>query len=559
MESDSEEEEASEEGKASGDSEARTAVSLEPNVWDCALMIGLYGLRAGQEMFGKFNVVLTFVLLAANVMVQSLFVIAVKSMVQENPYESEVLLDRRLQEGHLYNNLDHKTMQTKAQQTCSLQAFDRLEDTAESMQHYLRLDGRDLVLSGSAICLLAMLTWTISIFSEVRRVFGDLLHVVISLPRSSKVVTETRGGIIIVNSVPLHNKLHCVLVNVPRVAVALLLLGYGLQFLANTVDIRELLTNAVALEFVKTIDELLFEAIAPRKLMRFVRQVKVRVFPGFLPHESTHAKVGMHGYRRSSTLASRSGVPVQSCYVLARLLFISLAVCAGYYVYLRPMVGFTRNVYDDLCGHNTNFTYMIHPITRLPIFATVNPFDRFNKESGLDMGSLRCFYAAQYEMLRMRAGFLPQYSRGVNETLVSLVNGTNRRCWAPAFVRSQAACPEQSMAYMNHMVANSRSFYHDELNCRDQDVALAVLKETCTHEHFQRDTPQELSFFKGVTRCADFGRHCRNSTAHNISLAWFWRIQQVCPETCGQCKWQRLGPEPAAAGGAPAPKAGWLR
>lgn len=50
---------------------------------------------------------------------------------------------------------------------------------------------------------------------------------------------------------------------------------------------------------------------------------------------------------------------------------------------------------------DTSFTYMLHPVTNTPIFAHVDMLEpgRHDKEE------LRCFYAAQYEMVKLRPIF----------------------------------------------------------------------------------------------------------------------------------------------------------
>jgi len=516
--------------------ESVTVLSLEPNVWDCSMMCALYGWSMGCRLFGKFNFLLSFLLLVANSLVQLLFVLAVKSMVQENPYQDAAMLNQRLQIGHRYSEVDKRTMTTQTQQVCAGQAYSLLGDTVGFVKEYLHMDPTESVLPGRIICLLAMLTWTISVYSELRRLLVDLLLVVLALPRSRQVASERRGGLFVIAGVPVANKVLSALVMVPRFAIALGLLWYGIQFLANTSNVRELLTNAVTLEFVKTIDELLFEAIVPRKLMGFVRVVKLKVHRGFLPYELVGGKLDRHGYHDPSQGRPRHFIGVQTCYVLLHGLCIFSVLLAGSLIHLEPFVEATRQVYQEICGGNTNFTYMIHPVTRLPVFASMDPYVRLDSQS--IPGTLRCFYAAQYEMLRMRAGFLPQYARTPNYTLMSFVNGSNRSCWSDSFLaRSRIPCPEKDVGYFNYIsLQRQTDFYSSWQDCRDQDVAFAVLRETCMNDTFRRDSPQALSFFDTAWSCADLRERCQSGTlVHNMSLAWMWRLQKVCPETCGLC------------------------
>jgi hypothetical protein len=52
--------------------------------------------------------------------------------------------------------------------------------------------------------------------------------------------------------------------NVGRGVIASLLCYYGIRFVGYTLDLENLLMNAVALEFVVSVDERLFDALMPR-------------------------------------------------------------------------------------------------------------------------------------------------------------------------------------------------------------------------------------------------------------------------------------------------------
>ena len=58
----------------------------------------------------------------------------------------------------------------------------------------------------------------------------------------------------------------CLVIFLIRFGVAMALLYYGSLFLIFTVELPELILNAVALEFVLNIDEILFLVLAPALL-----------------------------------------------------------------------------------------------------------------------------------------------------------------------------------------------------------------------------------------------------------------------------------------------------
>ena len=56
--------------------------------------------------------------------------------------------------------------------------------------------------------------------------------------------------------------------------IAAVLLWYGCRWLVNTIDLAELLLNAVALEFVISVDELVFDALAPARVKSRLESIR---------------------------------------------------------------------------------------------------------------------------------------------------------------------------------------------------------------------------------------------------------------------------------------------
>jgi len=521
------------------------AVSLEPNVWDCSMMIALHGWRVGSDQFGRFNVFMAVALLGANIVIQFMFVFAVLSMADKNPYAEDPMLDNRLLQGQLFANMDHKSMTSRAQQTCNEQAYDTLGETVSGVLEYLKLHGAWFDLTGRTICLLAMVTWVVSIFSEVRRSGQDLISTVLSLPTTNGVESERHGDLLVITGAPWCHKLAAVCVLLPRLLIAFLLCWFGLRFQAATISLRDLLTNAVALEFIRSIDEMLFEAIMPRKLMGFVRIVKVKVFERCFPNDIVGGKLHLSAAtRRRADGGEQPSEPeegprlaVQTGYVIFRIAAVVVVIVTAYVLYLEPVVEYTRDTYRILCGESTNFTYMVNPVTRVPAFASLDPYAEFSRKS--DTQALHCLYAAQYEMVRLRAGFDPLYMR-MNRTLQSLVNGSNSLCWQRDFSsRSAVACPQQNIGILNYLaIVSDTEFYGNPDVCRDQEVFLQVLRATCLNSTFFARAPEVLRFFRDVGGCSDLAAECRAATARSLILPWYWQIQKVCPETCNKCTFQ---------------------
>lgn len=73
---------------------------------------------------------------------------------------------------------------------------------------------------------------------------------------------------------------------IPRFIIALILLYVGCHWLSSSASFSDMTLNAMALEFVHNIDELLYEAILPRQLKRQIAETNVfRIQPRFLKRD----------------------------------------------------------------------------------------------------------------------------------------------------------------------------------------------------------------------------------------------------------------------------------
>ena len=79
-------------------------------------------------------------------------------------------------------------------------------------------------------------------------------------------------------------------VNVGRTVIAGFLCYYGILFVGYTIDVEDLMLNAVALEFIISIDEALFEALMPRAIKQFYERVKPFKLPEFYSYRGVDAR-----------------------------------------------------------------------------------------------------------------------------------------------------------------------------------------------------------------------------------------------------------------------------
>ena len=120
-----------------------------------------------------------------------------------------------------------------------------------------------------------------------------------------------------------------------RLVAAALLLYVGTNFLVYTVNVTELILNAVALGIILDIDDLLFDAMATTPGRHLVHQLD----PLHMP-----------------SLPRIRGADAKSVFMS---LFIPGLTILVYYSMLEPFVGTLTSVKDAMCGGNQNFVWTL--------------------------------------------------------------------------------------------------------------------------------------------------------------------------------------------------------
>lgn len=125
------------------------------------------------------------------------------------------------------------------------------------------------------MCFIALMVWLLTCANEFRTIWS-LVRALVVIPRGDKTTinVDANGGVSIaaISRVRLGAimGLQCT-----RCVVAVFLCYYGCLFLgAATVGVGDLLLNAVALEFVITLDELIFASLAPASTQSFIGNVQ---------------------------------------------------------------------------------------------------------------------------------------------------------------------------------------------------------------------------------------------------------------------------------------------
>mmetsp|Transcript_69926 Transcript_69926/g.181390 ORF Transcript_69926/g.181390 Transcript_69926/m.181390 type:complete len:711 (+) Transcript_69926:153-2285(+) len=525
----------------STDLPADAIVGLESSIWDCALVIilhqGCSALKDPRQQWylGRFNIVQTWALLSFNIAIQVLFIIAVHSMSTPDPFSDvrDTILDTRLMSGQDFMEMDRRSMSTRIEKTCNNQVYDSLTRTANGISTYLSLEAdKGLIqLPGNAICFLAMLFWVVEMTVELRRC-ADLTLAVMALPNTPQTIIEETGMQHVVKGVTRGHKFLCLLcVLIPRGMISYFLLVFGKRFLAGTVDVGELILNTCALEFVRNVDDMIFEAMATRTLILFTQTAKIFRMDA-LSQQPLLAEDEAEEFQLAGHIPPRvprmRGFPTEIINVVVAIMWIVFQSCLGYTDLIQPFVDSASHVYSTICDKNIHFTYLFHPVYGLPVFAQVD-------HSAVEMVNLRCFYASQYEMVRMRAGFPPE-TFPPNDTLSSMVNGSHPLCKKHDWLggNPEMQCPEREFNIMAQLPMLTEQGYYASDQCRDQDVAFTVLRETCLSQTFYIPS-SHLGFFEEAQSCRDLAPQCAHTKNFNITLSWYNKLRRLCAKSCGMC------------------------
>ncbi|CAK9019588.1 unnamed protein product [Durusdinium trenchii] len=183
---------------------------------------------------------------------------------------------------------------------------------------------------GILLCMLCILHWGLCVYKEFRSIWSTL-EAVATIPRSSRTTKSEHY----IHSLSLARFIVFFLTCVVRAAIASILLMAGINWLARTSSIEELMLNAVALNGIMDVDELLFAAFTPLSIqhqLQRLRPVKMKYTSGRSQRESVV------------------------------LFFLLLAtVLIPYFVLLQPLGDGMLEIKKEMCGGNLTFVVGYNP------------------------------------------------------------------------------------------------------------------------------------------------------------------------------------------------------
>ncbi|CAE7285323.1 unnamed protein product [Symbiodinium natans] len=145
---------------------------------------------------------------------------------------------------------------------------------------------------GVLLCMMCILLWCLYLLNEFRQVVFSL-EAVSQLPRGPRTQWRRRGSFQTISYG--RFAIYCFM-RLSRFMIAVGLLYAGVQWLAGTISITELILNAVALSAVLQIDEMVFAALMPKKIQICIQDleaIKVPYSKGRSQAESIMLLVGI--------------------------------------------------------------------------------------------------------------------------------------------------------------------------------------------------------------------------------------------------------------------------
>ncbi|CAJ1387821.1 unnamed protein product [Effrenium voratum] len=201
---------------------------------------------------------------------------------------------------------------------------------------------------GLLLCMLCILFWSLCVYKEYRNIWLGL-EVVWQIPRSDQSIFRDNT----LRSICKVRFKALLFTYLARAAIATLLLGAGIQWLAGTTSITELMLNCVALNAILDIDEFLFAGFTPISIQLAVQNLK---------------PVKMKYSRRRSQLES-----------FGLLILLIGTLLLPYFLLLQPLAESMIAVKTELCGGNQTFVVGLNSETQQAIaLVTKTGFDAPN-------------------------------------------------------------------------------------------------------------------------------------------------------------------------------------
>jgi len=313
------------------DLEDRDGHVFEGSVWDCSVFVGI-------DCLGDMVSLSLALLIFCNIVVQTAFCYLIYFYMLNDPVDSstlEGLLRFRTSEAHSALYADRVRQRSLAEQVCDLDSGLHWANS----QVELLANTRAAMAVGTCLCLLATACWLATLLKEAM----DTVHFTraLTLRLGHHTVLTAVGDEVVLAKISVTRFFWVFMVVViPRLFIVAFLLPTGMSYLCHTISPSELVLNAMALTFIIQIDEMFYEAFAPRRVKCLVRNMKPMPV----------AALGV-------------GRKMGGAFATFRLLLLLIGIIGSYIFLVLPFYEKVAMVDKILCHGDKDFIYSVHPST----------------------------------------------------------------------------------------------------------------------------------------------------------------------------------------------------
>lgn len=312
------------------------------STWDLVLLIG-------TGTLGPAGAAQTIVLVVMNILMQGVFVGIAWFNFLEPDLDAETMRQDafrwRRSSAHSLSEYDAVSRMSLAERVCtgdkSLHLSGVQMGLIEDIGKYLKptKEGLETYFAGPVLCMVALICWYMMVGKEISHALG-LHRGLLAIPRGENKIEPRENPftqITHLRLVSITNRRvvasYCLLIY--RLFAAALLIYVGTFFLVYTIDVTELILNAVALEIILDIDDLIFDSLATTTGRHLVHHLEPLPMP---------------------SLPRVRGADIKSILMSCILPVIAIWV---YLTMLAPMVQDLGAVYNDLCGGYLGFVWSV--------------------------------------------------------------------------------------------------------------------------------------------------------------------------------------------------------
>jgi hypothetical protein len=309
------------EGEGEGNEDDEDGYTLGESMWDVSILLGILP----DDEVGSLYCAM---LLCMNIGIQVIFSFILVQILTQPEFSDDTILGFRSWRRNIAHSsqfMEDLTQVSLASRVCSQDSG--LELSSSQAQAHGDLQGYLNNKVGILMCALTLFLWIVTVIKEVQSAIS-FIQALWLVPRENNKFFSDEKNSSIVGISDIRRSL-IFIVQLFRLAIVVTLGIVGITWLGNTVSVTDLVLNAVALEFVLCVDEILFEALAPKRMKKLIEGLGESPLP--LPASKEYKGLDFNALLLFLTVFA---VSLISIFVVAipfenRLKLADDALCAG--------------------------------------------------------------------------------------------------------------------------------------------------------------------------------------------------------------------------------------